>query len=223
MKRPNLFTEIVHLLKRDIALEWKQKYAINGLMLYVISTIFVCYLSFKQVINVPTWNALFWIIILFTSVNATSKSFSTESKGKLLYYYSLSSAHAVIISRIIYNSILMLLISLLGYLFYSLLIGNPVQDHIYFVLGIVLGSIGLSSTLTLVAGIASKTNQNATLMAILSFPVILPMLLILIRFSKNAADGLAHSVQQPYILALLSLNMVVFVLSLLLFPFLWKE
>jgi heme exporter protein B len=60
-------------------------------------------------------------------------------------------------------------------------------------------------------------------MAILSFPVILPMLLILIRFSKNAADGLAHSVQQPYILALLSLNIVVFVLSLLLFPFLWKE
>jgi len=223
MKNYNLYSEVVQLLKRDIALEWKQKYAINGLMLYVISTIFVCYLSFKQVINVPTWNALFWIIILFTSVNATSKSFSTESKGKLLYYYSLSSAQAVIISRIIYNAFLMLLISLLGYLFYSLLIGNPVQDHLYFVLGIVLGSIGLSSTLTLVAGIASKTNQNATLMAILSFPVILPMLLILIRFSKNAADGLAHSVQQPYILALLSLNMVVLVLSLLLFPFLWKE
>jgi len=223
MKNNSLYKEVAQLLKRDIALEWKQKYAINGLMLYVISTIFVCYLSFKQVINVPTWNALFWIIILFTSVNATSKSFSTESKGKLLYYYSLTSAYAVIISRIIYNSILMLLISLLGYLFYSLLIGNPVQDHTYFVLGIVLGSIGLSSTLTLVAGIASKTNQNATLMAILSFPVILPMLLILIRFSKNAADGLAHSVQQPYILALLSLNIVVFVLSLLLFPFLWKE
>ena len=223
MKNKNLYKEVVQLLKRDISLEWKQKYAINGLVLYVISTIFVCYLSFKQVINVPTWNALFWIIILFTSVNATSKSFSTESKGKLLYYYSLTSAHAVIISRIIYNAFLMLLISLLGYLFYSLLIGNPVQDHPYFLLGIMLGSIGLSSTLTLVAGIASKTNQNATLMAILSFPVILPMLLILIRFSKNAADGLAHSVQQPYILALLSLNMVVLVLSLLLFPFLWKE
>lgn len=223
MKHISLYSEIIYLLKRDIALEWKQKYALNGLLLYIISTIFVCYLSFKQVINIPTWNALFWIIILFTSINATSKSFSTESRGKLLYFYTLTSAHAVIISRIIYNALLMLLISLIGYVIYSLLIGNPVQDHTYFILGIVLGSVGLSSTLTLVAGIASKTNQNSTLMAILSFPVILPMLLILIKFSKNAADGLAHSVQQPYILALLSLNLVVFVLSLLLFPFLWKE
>jgi heme exporter protein B len=223
MKSNSLYSEIIYLLKRDIALEWKQKYALNGLLLYIISTIFVCYLSFKQVINIPTWNALFWIIILFTSINATSKSFSTESRGKLLYFYTLTSAHAVIISRIIYNALLMLLISLIGYVIYSLLIGNPVQDHTYFILGIVLGSVGLSSTLTLVAGIASKTNQNSTLMAILSFPVILPMLLILIKFSKNAADGLAHSVQQPYILALLSLNLVVFVLSLLLFPFLWKE
>jgi len=223
MKSISLYSEIIYLLKRDIALEWKQKYALNGLLLYIISTIFVCYLSFKQVINIPTWNALFWIIILFTSINATSKSFSTESRGKLLYFYTLTSAHAVIISRIIYNALLMLLISLIGYVIYSLLIGNPVQDHTYFILGIVLGSVGLSSTLTLVAGIASKTNQNSTLMAILSFPVILPMLLILIKFSKNAADGLAHSVQQPYILALLSLNLVVFVLSLLLFPFLWKE
>jgi heme exporter protein B len=223
MNNNKLFSEVIQLLKRDVILEWKQKYAINGLMLYVVSTVFVCYLSFKQVINIPTWNALFWIIILFTAVNATSKSFSTESKGKLLYYYSLTSAHAVIISRIIYNSILMLLISILGYLFYSLLIGNPVQDHAYFVLGIVLGSIGLSSTLTLVAGIASKTNQNATLMAILSFPIILPFLLILIRFSKNAADGLAHSIQLPYVLALLSLNVIVWVLSILLFPFLWKD
>lgn len=223
MKHISLYSEIIYLLKRDIALEWKQKYALNGLLLYIISTIFVCYLSFKQVINIPTWNALFWIIILFTSINATSKSFSTESRGKLLYFYTLTSAHAVIISRIIYNALLMLLISLIGYVIYSLLIGNPVQDHTYFILGIVLGSVGLSSTLTLVAGIASKTNQNSTLMAILSFPVTLPMLLILIKFSKNAADGLAHSVQQPYILALLSLNLVVFVLSLLLFPFLWKE
>jgi len=223
MKSISLYSEIIYLLKRDIALEWKQKYALNGLLLYIISTIFVCYLSFKQVVNVPTWNALFWIIILFTSINATSKSFATESRGKLLYYYTLTSAHAVIISRIIYNALLMLFISLIGYVIYSLLIGNPVQDHTYFILGIILGSVGLSSTLTLVAGIASKTNQNSTLMAILSFPVILPMLLILIRFSKNAADGLAHSVQQPYILALLSLNLVVFILSLLLFPFLWKE
>ena len=76
-----LFNEVKHLIAKEINLEWKQKYAFNGLLLYVISTVFVCYLSFKQIIDVPTWNALFWIIMLFASVNAIAKSFIQESKG----------------------------------------------------------------------------------------------------------------------------------------------
>lgn len=215
--------EIIQLLKREITLELKQRYALNAILLYVISTVFVCYLSFKTLVDVPTWNALFWIIILFTSVNATSKSFSTESRGRLLYYYTLASAQAIILSRIIYNALLMLVITLAGYFIYSLLIGNLVQDQPYFFLALVLGAFGFSSILTLVAAIAAKTRQNSTLMAILSFPVVIPMLLVLIRFSKNAVDGLDHSIQSPYIYALLSINLIVVALAYLLFPFLWRD
>ena len=215
--------EIIQLLKREITLELKQRYALNAILLYVVSTVFVCYLSFKTLVDVPTWNALFWIIILFTAVNATSKSFSTESRGRLLYYYTLASAQAIILSRIIYNALLMLVITLAGYFIYSLLIGNLVQDQPYFLLALVLGSSGFSSILTLVAAIAAKTRQNSTLMAILSFPVVVPMLIVLIRFSKNAVDGLDHSIQSPYIFALLSINLIVVALAYMLFPFLWRD
>jgi heme exporter protein B len=215
--------EIIQLLKREITLELKQRFALNAILLYVVSTVFVCYLSFKTLVDVPTWNALFWIIILFTAVNATSKSFSTESRGRLLYYYTLASAQAIILSRIIYNALLMLVITLVGYLIYSLLIGNLVQDQPYFLLALVLGSSGFSSILTLVAAIAAKTRQNSTLMAILSFPVVIPMLIVLIRFSKNAVDGLDHSIQSPYIFALLSINLIVVALAYMLFPFLWRD
>lgn len=218
-----ILREILQLLKREFTLELKQRYALNAILLYVVSTVFVCYLSFKTLVDVPTWNALFWIIILFTAVNATSKSFSTESRGRLLYYYTLASAQAIILSRIIYNVFLMLMITLTGYLIYSLLIGNLVQDHLYFFLALILGSSGFSSILTLVAAIAAKTRQNSTLMAILSFPVVIPMLIVLIRFSKNAVDGLDHSIQQPYILALLAINLIVVALAWLLFPFLWRD
>lgn len=221
--KPRLSREIILLLQKEASLEWKQRYALNAMLLYVVSTVFVCYLSFKFLVDVPTWNALFWIIILFTAVNATSKSFSTESRGRLLYTYTLASAQAIILARILYNMLLLLLITLIGYAIYSLLIGNLVQDHPYFLLGLVLGSTGFSSILTLVAAIAAKTRQNSTLMAILSFPVVIPMLIVLIRFSKNAVDGLAHSVQQPYIIALVAINLIVIALAWLLFPFLWKE
>src|SRR5678815_5028898 len=85
--------EIRYLIQKEISLEWKTKYSFNGLLLYVVSTIFVCFLSFKQVIDPPTWNALFWIIMLFASVNAVAKSFMTESRGRLLYFYTVSYTH----------------------------------------------------------------------------------------------------------------------------------
>src|SRR2546425_12374837 len=104
--------EIQNLIAKELKLEWKQKYAFNGLVLYVVSTIFVCYLSFKQIIDPPTWNALFWIIMLFAAVNAIAKSFLTESRGRQLYFYSIASAQSVILSKVIYNMALMLSISI---------------------------------------------------------------------------------------------------------------
>ena len=106
----DLFSQVKFLVRKEIVLEWRSKYAFNGILLYVVSTIFVCYLSFKKVDPI-TWNALFWIIMLFASVNAIAKSFLQENKGRQLYYYSITSAKAVIISKIIYNVLLMLLLS----------------------------------------------------------------------------------------------------------------
>ena len=85
-----LINEIRVLVKKEIQMEWRQKYAIHGLLLYLASTIFVCYLSFKakqQAINPITWNTLFWLIILFIAVNAIGKSFTQESKQRNIFYY----------------------------------------------------------------------------------------------------------------------------------------
>lgn len=217
-----MFTEVLCLLKRDFQLEWKQKYVINGLLIYTLSTIFICYLSFKRLTDVPTWNALLWIIILFTSVNIAAKGFSTGQRARLLYFYYLTSARSVILSRIIYNSILMLFINFFGCLIYFLLIGDLVNDKPFFLLGILIGSMGFSSLLTLLSSISGRT-ENITLMAILSFPVILPFLLVLIRFSKNAVDGISHSVQNPYLISMLAINVIVIALATILFPYVWKE
>jgi heme exporter protein B len=221
--KSGLAHEIGYLIKREFVLELKQRHALNGILLYVISTTFVCYLSFKSLVEVPVWNALFWIIMLFAAVNAVSKGFASESRGRSLYYYSLSSAEAIILARILYNALLMVFIAAAGFLVYAVLIGNLVQDMPFFLLALVLGSTGFSSVFTLVSAIASRSRQSGTLMAILGFPVVIPMLLVLIRFSKNAVDGLDHSIQQPYIIALLAIQAIVIALAWVLFPYLWKE
>lgn len=218
-----LIKEIKNLVRKEILLEWRQKYAFGGILLYVVSTVFVCFLSFKKIVDVPTWNALFWIIILFASVNAIAKSFIQESRGRLLYYYTLASPQSIVLSKIIYNSFLVSFLAIISFVVYGLMVGNPVENFFLFFLTLIFGSIGLSSTLTLVSAIASKANNSITLMSVLSFPVILPLLIVLIKLSKNAIDGINWSVNFPYFISLLSLNVIVIVLAFMLFPYLWRE
>lgn len=200
----------------------RNKYALGGILLYVVSTVFVSYLSFKQIINPSTWNALFWIILLFASINGVAKSFIGESRGKLIYMYTLASPQAVILSKIIYNSFLLLLISGLCLFVYSVFIGNIIQDLPLFLITLLLGSFGFSSLLTMVSAIASKTNNNFTLMAILSFPIMMPLLMVLLKLSKNAIDGL-EIWDLNYISVLAFLNVIIIALSYLLFRYLWRD
>lgn len=221
-----MLKEITVLIKKELTLEWRQKYALNGILLYVVSAVFITYLSVgaKQGnLSAPTWNALYWIIILFSAVNAVAKSFVQEHQGRQLYYYMIASPEAIILSKIIYNSLLTLVLALLGYLVFSIILGNPVADQGMFLLNLVLGALGFSAVLTMVSGIASKASNNATLMAILSFPVIIPILLMAISISKNAIDGLDPSVSIDKLISLLAINAIVSVTAYILFPYLWRS
>ncbi len=218
----DLFSQVKHLIRKEVVLEWRSKYALNGILLYVVSTIFVCYLSFRKVDPV-TWNALFWIIMLFASVNAIAKSFLQESKGRQLYYYSIASAKAVILSKIVYNVLLMLLLSVIAIGFYTLVFHNQIGDPLFYLLSVLIGSVSFAAVFTMISGIASKAHNSGALMAILSFPVIIPLLMVLIKFSKNAMDGLDRSVSFDEIGVLAAINIVVMTVSLLLFPYLWRE
>ncbi|MFC3879541.1 heme exporter protein CcmB [Algoriphagus namhaensis] len=221
-----MLKQISVLIHKELTLEWRQKYALNGILLYVVSAVFIVYLSFgarSGALSMPSWNALYWIIILFSAVNAVAKSFVQEHQGRQLYYYMIASPEAIILSKMIYNTGLTLILALLGYAVFSVILGNPVQDQSLFLLNLILGSIGFSASLTMVSGIASKAGNNATLMAILSFPVIIPILLMAIRISKNAMDGLDWSVSADKLISLLAINAIVAATGYILFPYLWRS
>lgn len=214
--------QVKHLLYKDMVLEWRSKYAINGILLYVVSTIFVCYQAFRS-IEPTTWNVLFWIILLFASINAISKSFIQESPARQLYYYTIVSAKAVILSKMIYNSLLMILLAGLALLVYTVIFGNPLADPLLYLLAVLMGAISFASVFTMVSGISAKAGHNTTLMSVLSFPIIIPLLIILIELSNNAMNGVPRAESYPELAVLLAINIISVAISLLLFPYLWRE
>jgi len=219
-----LAKQVKQLIKKEMLLEWRSKYAINGVLLYVVSTVFVCYLSFISVPNKLTWNALFWIIMLFASINAVAKSFLQESKGRHLYIYTLVSPAALIIAKTIYNSLLMIGLTFIALLFYCMVFEFPEDgDLLMYIVATVLGSLTFATIFTMVSAIASKAGNGGMLMAILSFPIIIPVLILLIKLAKNAIDGLDRSVSLDDIGMLIIVNVMVMAGSLLLFPFLWRD
>ncbi len=218
-----LITQINALLWKEFVLEFRNRNALNGIILYVFSTIFIVYQSFRVVPDIPVWNALLWIIILFSSVNAVNKTFQNDGMGRQYYLYLLANPVAIILSKIVYNVVLLSFLSLVSAVFYGIVLGNPVHQYGNFLLVLLLGSIGLSSLLTMISAISYKSGNAIGMVAVLGFPVMIPLIITIIKASKGVADGLPFNTYSKYLLTMAGLDVVVIALSVILFPYLWRD
>jgi heme exporter protein B len=226
-KRSNVWRSSVQtLIVKDFRLELRRRSVISGIGLYLLSLTFICYLTFNlqyNIISAATWSALFWLTILFSVVNSVAKSFIGEKQGIALYYYTVADPRAVISAKILYNSLLCFLLTLGGYGLFALFIDNPITDTGIFLITLVLTSFGLAAALSFISGIASKTSNSNILMAVLSFPVVLGILLMAIRATKNAIDGIERAASYDELLNLVAINCILTALAYLLFPYIWRS
>ncbi|MBS1919533.1 MAG: heme exporter protein CcmB [Bacteroidetes bacterium] len=215
------FNHIYSLFKKDLLLEVRQQYNFYGILLYIGATIFVLYMAIEEP-EPKVWNGLFWVIQLFICINAVAKSFLQESRSRMLYYYSIAGPRDFVLAKLLFNSLLMLVMSLLSLLLFSLFLTNPVQKILPFIGLVLLGGWSLSLVFTFLAAIAAKAQQNAAIMAILGFPLIIPQLLLLMQLS-NAAFKPELTIPIDIVLLLIALDLMVVLLAVILFPFLWKD
>ena len=217
-----LLTEISFLLRKEFTLEWRQRYALSGILLYVLSTVFIIFISFQK-LSPQLWNVLFWVIMLFASINAVVKSFVQESGHRQLYYYQVASPLAILLSKMVYNTLLLLLIGCLTFVALGFIAGSPVEEASHFAMALFFGSLGFSITFTFVSAIAAKADNSSTLMAILSFPVIIPVLLLLVNLSAHSIGLLGGGGVAKDVMMLIAIDLVLLALGMVLFPFLWRD
>ena len=214
------------LFNKELRLELRQKHALAGVLLYVLATVFVCYLGFEQIESAKTWGALLWVTGVFTAFNAMQKTFVSETAGTHLYMYTLANPRAIILSKAIYNALLIAVLNLLSVFFFMVFFGTAAfadADMAQFIAGLLLGSTGLGFALTFVAGIAFRSGAGIGLVAILGFPVIIPLLITIVRQTTLALEGASVDANSLNVVVLIVLNVVSFALSYILFPYLWRE
>ena len=153
---------------------------------------------------------------------ATSGSFAGRD-SEMFYIYTLVSPGRFILSRLIYNAVFLLSVSLVAFICFQFFVGFGDTDLVLFLISLLLTVWGISSLLTMSFSIASKGGGGFTLMAILSFPLLVPLLITAQHLSGMAVGSSDTSGYGGYIAALFALDAMIAALCYLLFPYLWRD
>ncbi len=203
-------------------MEWRQKHTLFGVLLYVGCTVFVVYMMSGQP-EARTWNSLFWLTQLFVAVNSMAKSFLQEHPNRFRYYYTLVRPATFLLAKMVYSILLMLLMILVSLLLYYIMLGWPLAQSGLFIAIALTGGLSLSVVFTFLSAIAARAQQNSALMAILGFPLVTPVLMILSRLAVKALAPIYMPGWWGLALMLIAVDVLVIILGIILFPFLWQE
>ncbi|MEM9930981.1 MAG: heme exporter protein CcmB [Bacteroidota bacterium] len=214
--------QIALLLGWELKAEWRNKYALGSVLLYVVATTVVIYFAVQQ-FSPMTFNALFWVVLFFGATVASGRSFLREGGKRHFYFYTLATPEALLLSKFLYNTLIILTVSFLTWALLGFFTAaNFVDAPGYFILALLLGSTGLSAILTFVAAIAARAGGSGTLMAVLSFPLIIPLLYLLVN-AGGFAVGLTSGQETSYLLLAIAIDLLALAAALILFPFVWRD
>lgn len=229
-EKHSFFSQVFMLIKKDALIEMRNKHALGGLLLFSVSTVMIIYFSLLyngnalSQITPAVWSILLWLTVLFSAVNAVANSFFREREENLTYYHFLFSPVVFIVAKIIYNIFFSLLLTVVSALIFSLTISNPVQNPVLFFEIMLLGAVSYAILFTLMSGIALKARSDNTLVAVLGFPILIPMLIFITKITSAALGAIEmQELANKNLLLLLALNVVQLILAGILFPYIWKE
>jgi heme exporter protein B len=217
---------IVHVFLKDLRSELRTRYAVNALVMFVITTISVILFSIgNESVSPEILCGVLWVIIFFSTMSGLSRTFvSEEERGTVMTLQLMAEPLTVYFGKLLFNLVLLAALNVFTVALYEIFITNfMVRNYSIFFVTMTLGTLGLASASTIIAAIISKANTKGTLYPVLSFPILLPLLLTVIDATKMAVDGAPFSEAWGEFQILISYCIAVTAVSYLLFDFIWRD
>lgn len=220
------YKRISAVFVKDLRSELRTRYASMSLGLFVVVTILmVVFATAGEKISSEIASALLWIILFFSSMTGLGRSFvSEEERGTSLYLHIVSSPSAVFFGKLFLNMLLSVavmfaVVVLVAFTFDSLTIGS----WFAYLLVLFVGSISLSVAATIISAIIAKAQGKGALFPVLSFPLVLPIILIGVESLTMSLSATPFTYIQSNIILMISYSVILGTVSFLLFDFVWKE
>ena len=229
MRVSSLLSECLAVLSKDLTAELRSRVALNAVGLFGLTTLIaVAYqigpYRIQEQDRPFLLSALLWIILFFAATSGLSRTFVKEEDAHTAKTLRLAARPlAVFGGKLLFNLILLSALFVFIVPLYCVLMGYAVAGVAGLVAVLAAGVFGLAGSSTLVAAIIARASGSNTLFAILSVPLVLPLLVMLIQGTRAAAGAPDFAVVLPALRGIVSLTGVTVVTSIFLFPVVWHD
>ena len=214
------------LFLKDLKSELRTRYAINAIAMFAVVTVFAVSWAIKGTgLSADLQASLLWIVIYFSSLSGLAQSFIKEEESRTAAALRLyASSEVVLLGKLLFNLVLLFGLNLITIPLFAIFINFDVVNFPLFFTVLIIGSLGLAVVTTFVAAIISKASVKGALFAVLSFPLILPLLVMAIAGTKKSlTEGLSFAAARMEIQVLIAYLIVMAVLSFMLFDAVWND
>ena len=213
------------VLSKDARLELRTRYALNAILMFAVTTLAAVSFSVGQSgLSPKLLAALFWIILFFSAMSGLAQAFIREEEGATsITLRLLADPDSVYIGKLLFNFILLTVMAAIITPIFFIFTDAATNGILAFIVILAAGVIGLSAATTLVAAIIAKASVKGALFAVLSFPILMPLLLVLISATEKVMEEATFGSIRTEIQFIVAYGVVMITGSILLFKFVWQE
>ena len=222
----NALVSTLAVVSKDVRSELRTRYAMNALLMFVVTSVATILFALREdEISTDVLSGMFWVVIFFSAMSGLSRIFvSEEERGTAITLQLVAAPSVVYFGKLLFNCALTLTLSSAVTILYVIVFPAFVIKTVsVFVLTILLGSLGFAAAATIIAAIIAKANTKGTLYPVLSFPILIPLLMTVMKSTARALEGEVLSAAMGEFQILVSYPMIMIAGSYLLFDFVWKE
>jgi heme exporter protein B len=221
-----LVSKTLAVLFKDIKSELRTRYAVCAIVMFaVVTVVAVGFATGGVILEKDLQGILVWLVIYFASIAGIGQSFIKEEENRTSLALRLFAyPPSVFGGKYLFNLMLLFALEIVVVPLFAVMVGLQVKCYILFFTVMILGTVGLAGTTTIIAAIIAKTSVKGVLFAVLSFPLILPLLIMAIKGTqKSLYDDMVFSSGLAELQVLISYAVVMSIAGFLLFDYVWND
>jgi heme exporter protein B len=204
--------------------ELRTRYALDTLVLFAFTTLVVVSVALGPIGAgrgpvTTLLPGLLWLILLFAVTAGLPRAFvHEEDSGTATALRLAASPSAVLCGKLAYSFVVVVALELLVTPLFLAVMDLGVARPGLLIVTLLAGGYGLAAGSTLIAAIIAQARGRGTLFAVLSFPILMPVLLLAVEVTRVALGG----GEDVAVFQIVLYDASVTVAGLMLFPLVWN-